>query len=166
MKKLTLLILMLAAVAGVHAKTVKKKKKQATSKEIVSVSIHRTVCFGKCPDYIVEINKDGTATYTGRMFVQDTGIFKKNIGKQKAGEIITLFKTYRVDTCSEMYENRIPDLPGLNMVINYKKGKKQIYNCKWGPAFLEEIATAMEEAGKMPDESKTGWKKTGMPKKP
>lgn len=164
MKKLTLVILMLTTVAGAFAKTAKKKKKQAPAGDIVSVSMHRTVCFGQCPDYTIDINKDGTATYTGRMFVHDTGIFRKNIGKQKAGEIIALFKTYRVDTCSERYENRIPDLPGLNITINYKKSKKQVFNCDWGPAFLKEIAASMDESGKKPEGLDATWKKIGMPK--
>jgi len=163
MKKLTLVILMLTTVAGAFAKTTKKKKKASSAGDIVSVSMHRTVCYGKCPDFTIDINKDGTATYTGKRFTADTGIFKKSIGKSKAGEIIALFKTYRVDTCKEMYENRLPDLPGLNMTINYKKGKKQIYSAEWGPVFLKEIAAAMEESGLKPEGDAT-WKKVGMPK--
>lgn len=165
MKKLTLVILLLSVIAGVEAKQPKnKKKKQAKTGEIISVSVHRTVCYGQCPDYIIEINRDGTATYTARMFTPDTGIFKKTIGKEKAGEVIALFKQYRVDTCMEMYENRIPDLPGFNITINYKKSKKQIFNCAWGPLFLKEIAQAMEDVGKKPDDAGEEWKKIGMPK--
>jgi hypothetical protein len=68
---------------------------------------------------------------------------------------------YRIDTCREMYENRIPDLPGLNFIIKYKKGKQKIYSAGFGPEFLAEIAAAMDEAGIKKDKT---WKKTGMPK--
>lgn len=164
MKKLTLVILLLSVIVGVQAKQAKKKKKQAAKTgEIISVEMHRTVCYGKCPDYLININKDGTVTYTARMFTPDTGIFKKTIGKAKAAEVIALFKQYRVDTCMEMYENRLSDLPGLNMTINYKKSTKKVFNCDWGPIFLKEIAHAMEDVGKKPEDAGAEWKKVGMP---
>jgi hypothetical protein len=165
MKKLSLLILLVAGTLSVNAKTnapqAKQAKKQAPAKEIVSVGIHRTVCFGQCPDYKIEIEKGGMTTYTAMRFTPDTGIFRKNIGKKKAKEIIDLCMKYRIDTCREMYENRIPDLPGLNFIIKYKKGKQKIYSAGFGPEFLAEIAAAMDEAGIKKDKT---WKKTGMPK--
>jgi hypothetical protein len=165
MKKLTLAFLLLGAATGAFAQKTAKTKKKKSANDIVSVSMHRTVCFGQCPDYIIDINASGMATYTARMFTPDTGVFRKNIGKAKATEIIALFKKYRVDTCSEVYENPLSDLPGLNMYINYKKGKKKsVYNCSFGPAFLKDIAETMEAVGKKEEINDKTWKKTGMPK--
>ena len=79
MKKITLLILSMLLIGSVFARHHKRKKdKQPNS--ITSVSIHRTACYGRCPDYLVQISNDGTAIYTGKRFTADTGIFKKNIG--------------------------------------------------------------------------------------
>ena len=164
MKKITLFILLFVAACSIYPATAKQAKKPAKPQEIIAVGIHRTVCFGKCPDYKIEINKDGTATYTAIRFTEDTGIFKKNIGKNKAKEIIALCVKYRIDTCREMYENRIPDLPGLNFTINYGTRKKAIFSANFGPDFLTEIAKAIDEAGQKTDANNTGWKKTGMPK--
>lgn len=156
--------MLLVVLPGAFAMKAKKKKKQKATSEIISVSIHHTVCFGMCPDYIVDINKDGTATYTAKRFTPDTGIFKKNIGKAKAKEIIGMAVKYRIDTCSEMYDNRIPDLPGLNVTVNFAKKKKTIYSAHFGPEFLTEIANAMDEVGRKTETNNTGWRKTGMPK--
>jgi len=168
MKKITLLILIFVAACGIFSANAapfspkgKQKKKQVQSNEIVSIGIHRTVCFGRCPDYKIEIDKAGMATYTAMRFTDDTGIFKKNIGKSKAKAIIDLCNSYRIDTCREMYENRIPDLPGLNITVKFKTGKKTIYNAGFGPDFLAEIAGQIDELGIKKDKS---WKKTGMPK--
>ena len=60
-----------------------------------------------------------------------------------------------------MYENRIPDLPGLNFTITFRKGRKHIYSAGFGPEFLSEIAAIMDETGIKKDNT---WKKTGMPK--
>ena len=163
MKRSALVILwLLTAFCVSAAPTAKKKKPAAKSNEITSVMMYRTVCYGRCPEYSIEINKDGMATYTGMRFAPDTGIFKKSIGKAKAKEIINMFIANRADTCREMYENRIPDVPGLTITIKYPKKTKKIFSANFGPGFLLEIAEAMDAAAKKTD--KKGWKKTGMPK--
>jgi hypothetical protein len=97
-------------------------------------------------------------------FSNDTGIFKKTIGKAKAKQIIDMFITNRVDTCHDMYDNRIPDLPGLTLTVNYVKKQKKIMSANFGPAFLKEISDAMDNVGKKTSKKEKGWKKTGMPK--
>jgi hypothetical protein len=150
-------------VMGLPACATAKKKKQSAN-EVVSVTMHRTICFGRCPDYTIEMNKDGNTIYTAKRFNSDTGIFKKNIGSKKVAEIFSQFATYRVDTCAEMYDNRIPDLPGLNFTIKYKNRTQKIFNANFGPYFLKEIAAAIDAAGKKADAADKTWKKTGMPK--
>jgi hypothetical protein len=161
MKKLTLLFLLLIAASVSFAKMAKQKKKSKTSNEIISVGLHRTVCFGKCPDYKIEIDRNGSVTYTAIRFTADTGIFKKNIGKAKAKEIIDMFVKYRVDTCREIYESLIADLPGLNLNMRFKDRKKNVFSAGFGPEFLTEIAEAMDAIVATKDET---WRKTGMPK--
>lgn len=161
MKKFTLVILLFAVAFSTFAKSGKCRWWQRKCNTIISVGLHRTVCYGHCPDYTIDVNKNGTVTYTAIRFTPDTGIFTKDIGKEKAAEIIDMFTKYQVDTCAEMYENRIPDLPGLNIFIKYKKSKKTIYSAAWGPHFLTEIAEVLDETGKKTDDS---WKKIGMPK--
>lgn len=158
MNKLIAAILMVCLAPSVMAMQKKKKK----TLDIQSVAIHHTVCFGQCPDYSIEITKEGVATYTAIRFNKDTGIFRKNIGKEKAAAIIGMCRKYRIDTCSEMYENRIPDLSGLIFTITYEKNRKQhIHSANFGPLFLREIAAEIDEAGKREDNS---WEKIGMPK--
>jgi len=164
MKKIALVILLLVSGCSTFAKTAKNKKKKVDPNQITSVTVFHSVCFGRCPEYKIQIGSDGTAIYTGMRFSKDTGIFKKTIGKARAKEIIDQVIANRVDTCSNMYENRIPDLPGLTITINYPKKTKNIYNANFGPAFLKEISDNMEVVGRKTAENNTGWKKTGMPK--
>ncbi len=100
------------------------------------------------------------ATYTAKRFTKDTGIFEKNVGRDKAMQVIDKFVKYRVDTCQENYENMIPDIAGLIITIEYKRCKKVIYNAHFGPKYLEILATDVEAVGKKQDAS---WVKTGMP---
>lgn len=155
MKKLLLAVIAIAMVAPAIAKT-KKKKKHIVNSAITSVQMHRTACYGRCPDYTIELNKDGMATYTGIRFVDDSGIYKKDIGTTKTMAIINQLIAYRVDTCQKNYPNRIPDVPGIIYVINYKDSTKTIFNANWGPQFLKDVATDMDNVGKKTDKT---WKK-------
>ena len=163
MKKTSLAILGIAVCFAAFAQKTKVKKKVTKDTGIVSVSVRRTGCFGHCPDYSIMINKSGVVTYTGNRFTPDTGIFTKNIGKARAAEVLAQFTAYQVDTCQELYENRIPDLPGLNYNIQYGDRNKKIFCANWGPHFLKELADTMDATGNKT--TKKGWKKVGMPPK-
>ena len=167
MKKTLLLALtILLALPGFAKKGKHSKRMPIVSKKgIQSVTMHRTACFGRCPDYMVTINTDGMATYTGIRFTKDTGIFTKNIGKKAAMEIINGLADNKVDTCRNLYENRIPDLPGIRYTIVYKDSTKNISNANWGPTFLKLTADAIDHAGKKGDDNNSGWKRAEPGKK-
>jgi hypothetical protein len=131
-------LLFLTLSAG--AKQKKHKKKSKTTSGIVSIEMRRTACFGRCPDYSIEVNKDGTATYTARMFNEDTGTFTKKIGTKKALEILAQYEAMRIDTCRDVYESRMQDLPGIVYNVHYKDSTKMIRNANFGPVFLTKMA--------------------------
>ena len=162
MRKIIFIILLVAASVAAIAMPHKHKRKAGIDNHILSVSMRRTACYGRCPDYTVTINKDGTVTYYGRLFT-DTGTFTKSLGYKKGQEIINEFYEYRVDTCSDVYEKRIADLPGVIFTVRYKTHTKTISNANFGPVFFTRLATDMDNAGKKTDD--TGWQKVPHPVK-
>ncbi len=141
MKKSLLLFLFLSALLP----TAFAKHKKTQKKEILSVSMHRTACFGHCPDYLVVVNKNGMVTYTGYMFAKDSGTFKKNVGVKETKKIIDMCATYRLDTCQDVYKNIISDLPGIYYIVQYNNNAvKKITNAHFGPGFLKEIAHSID----------------------
>ena len=53
-----------------------KTNDKETNKQLVkfkTIQLERTMCFGECPVYKVEILSDGTVHYDGDMFVEKTG---------------------------------------------------------------------------------------------
>lgn len=152
MQKHLLTIFFLLVLTPVSfAKVVKGKKHN----EITSVSIHRTACFGHCPDYEVKVENTGLVTYTGHMFVQDSGTFQKKVKAADVKNIFNLCLNYKVDTCQDVYNNIVPDLPGLYMVVTYTGKTKKITNASFGPGFLREIANSIDAVGRVD----STWKK-------
>ncbi len=149
-----LFFLMLICIS-VFAKHKKHKKKSTCKSNIVSVLMHRTACYGTCQDYYIHINNDGVVTYTGVRFTPDTGIFTKEIPIDNVKSIFDKLTGFQVDTCLDLYPNKIPDLPGLNFDIVYKNKTKKIYCANFGPYFLKDIAKSIDEIGKKTDNN---WK--------
>ena len=157
MNKTVLAILAILVCFTATARTKHKKKSKSKASEIVSIQVYRTGCFGRCPTYSVDINRNGIATYTAIQFNTDSGVFVKNIGTGKAAQVLDEAASYHLDTCKEMYPNQIPDLPNINFEIAYTGRTKKIYSAKYGPLFLQKLCKTIEDAGKKTDD--TGWKK-------
>ncbi len=121
------------------------QKSTTTTKTISYMSMQRTACFGQCPMYMVEIYKNGLVRYTGRKFVKYEGVYERNIGSKKAQSLLKEFSKYRVDTCKDMYESNIADMPGLMFQFTINGKNKEIVNGHFGPQFLEELAGKLDK---------------------
>jgi len=133
----------------------KKNKTPKSNTNITAVSMHRTACFGKCPDYIVEIKNDGIITYKGIRFTQYEGVYTKQFGKTDVTNLLKEFESYRVDTCKDMYEMLAADLPGIEYIITYKDKTKHIMNADFGPVFLRMLSKNVDNFSHVDDT----WKK-------
>lgn len=166
MKKNSLSILLICIIAFAACAGQKKTTNHAGQKnaaiDMQYAQMWRSACFGHCPEYKIEVYKDGLVRYTGIRFVTDSGIYEKNIGTEKAAELLGLFVTYRVDTCKENYENIIPDLPGLGYTLRYNGKQKNIRNASFGPTFLAFIAKQWDSKIRID----TTWEKVSQTYKP
>lgn len=152
------LLLLLAACAGnkqttaTHMDTEQKTRTQpGADPDISYLEMQRTACFGRCPEYKIELYKDGLVRYTGVRNIADTGIYEKNFGAENIAVILKDFREFRIDTCKDRYENIIPDLPGINFTFKYDTTTKQVWNANFGPQILKELALKVDEAIKVDD---------------
>ena len=98
---LIVLALMISCLA--MAKQHKHKKAKAKDAKIESVTMQRTGCYGRCPSYILEIDKSGIATYTGIRFTEDSGVFGKKLSQDKINELFNQIIAGKIDTCQDRY---------------------------------------------------------------
>ncbi|MBS1772284.1 MAG: hypothetical protein JST82_05450 [Bacteroidetes bacterium] len=122
---------------------------------ITYVKMDRTACFGHCPTYTVEVYSNGLVRYTGVQFTDVSGTYEKNIGAAKAKQLLAQFSKYRVDTCKNLYESNIADLPGMHFEFKIDGKDKTISNANFGPKFLRELGMKVDaETNPL-----NGWKK-------
>jgi hypothetical protein len=136
-----------------------KKGKDANTKTpiITELSLNRTVCYGRCPDYTLEIFANGKVIYTGRRFAEPQGTWEKMMGEAKVKGILAQAAAYRIDTCQESYRVNISDVPAVNYTYTVDGAERKIANANFGPSFLTTLAEQIDKAIGKPD---AGWKKT------
>lgn len=120
------------------------QQKISSQPDVSYVKMFRTSCFGRCPTYFIEVYNTGLVRFTGFMFVKDSGIYEKNIGAEKAQQLLRSFSLYRVDTLKDSYKVLVSDLPGINYAFKYGATSKEVRNAHYGPYFLREMAKEVD----------------------
>jgi hypothetical protein len=154
------MLLLLSACATTKNKTAKTTTANTAKNttNITSVELHRTTCFGKCPDYRLKMMADGSVTYVGRTYAPYKGTFEKKLSAEQVQALFKDFERFRVDTAKETYQT-IPDLPGMNFEIVYANGKEQSIKrgeSPFAPKFLMGLAERMDALAPIDGT----WKKT------
>jgi Domain of unknown function (DUF6438) len=144
-----LLIICGLLLASIHTEARHKKhQKEKTGPYMpVAVTIDYGACFGRCPIYQIELDVDGKVTYTGIRFAPDSGTYTRHITESEATRILKIAETYRMDTCQDRYQVRIPDIQAFSYKIAYKKSAKKILNASFGPVYLKELAAELDNIG-------------------
>lgn len=129
-----------------------------TAPQVTSVTMSRGYCFGKCPVYSIEVSNSGLARYTGKKFVEKTGVYEKTFDKAAVSNLLSEVSKARLDTMQNSYEQLVSDLPSVDFAVIFSNGKsKFIQNAHYGPQVLANLAYQIDALVKTPDYS---WKRT------
>ena len=131
------------------------KTKNAVS-NLEQVAMERTPCFGTCPAYRIEVNKDGHVKYTSWSNTKYEGTYEKDFDPAKVATLFNRFEKYKVDTCQAEYQMMIADIPGINYHFKYKSKEISISNANFGPDFLSELGGEVDKFAQVDGT----WKKT------
>jgi hypothetical protein len=156
--------IVLAAVAATGA--------AAQEGERVQITLERTPCFGRCPDYVVTLDGDGTVHYTGRQFVRVRGA---QTWKIDAAAVYTLAREMEragFFGWNDAYTGMITDLPTTFTTLTIGSRTKKIKDYYGAPPALKEIEARIEKEsgvrgyvaidGKSVREMRAkGWRPTG-----
>lgn len=90
------------------------------------ITFHASTCFGTCPSMSVEVNRDGTVFYQGRIYTREfTGNFE---GKLSQGEMVELHKILnrsQLVTLDQKWKqlSRHNDTPRYNYIVELNNGE-------------------------------------------
>ncbi len=89
----------------------------------------RSICYGLCPAYGLDIFGDGLVVYTGRAHVRVRGRHSKNIGSVAASGLVTEFLTSGFPGWKNKYETGGPDMAGAEISLTVGATRKTIVDC-------------------------------------
>jgi hypothetical protein len=68
------------------------------------ITIERTPCYGRCPDYKVTISADGAVVFEGRRFVKTVGTAASRISQERFQELLAEFDKINYFKLRDRYE--------------------------------------------------------------
>ena len=93
------------------------------------VRLERTVCFGRCPEYVVTVRADRTVVYVGRRGVLVRGVRRARIGPtamRKLRRAVAATDVFNLD--SRYDEMSVTDLPSAKLIVQVGLRTKRIYH--------------------------------------
>ena len=96
--------------------------------EDVIIRLNRTVCFGKCPAYLLTVKADGQVNFFGQDHTKTKGQAKDKISKEKVKQLLTEFKNAKFFELNDNYNstNCSKDNPTIRTTLFINKKVKKI----------------------------------------
>jgi hypothetical protein len=92
----------------------------------LKITLTRSICFGSCPAYTVEIDGDGTVIYNGERFVAETGERAAHISRHKVRALYNAFRKAQFFWLFGKYQAHITDFPSYTVSIAYDGHEKKV----------------------------------------
>lgn len=92
----------------------------------LNISLQRTMCFGSCPAYSVEIHGDGSVVYDGQTFVAVSGVHKTKISEDAVRQLFAAFQKADFFWLLDRYAASITDFPSYAVTISFDGSSKKV----------------------------------------
>jgi hypothetical protein len=114
-------------------------------------SLERTVCFGACKAYRIEVFRGGHATYDGRANVEKIGLFTGRVGRDTLDLLLEEAKRINFFDLQDRYDSEVTDLPStIVRVVAMGRDKKVVGRTGYPEKFRAFVEYAEELLLPMP----------------
>jgi hypothetical protein len=112
----------------------------------IKITLERTVCYGMCPSYKVELHGDGTVLYEGRSSVAVKGSQSASVPQANIAELVKLFEQADYYSLRSEYKSGITDNPTQTTSIEIDGQRKQVVDYVGLYLGMPVSVTKLEEA--------------------
>ena len=108
-------------------------------KESIFMTMERTPCFGKCPNYKITIFNTGNVIYEGYKFALKEGKYRRKLTEGQLIEITNQLEAIKLFELKDVYDSKITDIPSCMLFFNYNGEKKKILDRDGAPDKLKRF---------------------------
>jgi hypothetical protein len=110
------------------------------------ITLRRTVCYGTCPDYSVEIHGDGSVVYTGNSHVAVKGKQQGQLTQDELRQLVSLFRTADFYSLRDTYRCSVTDNPTYTTSISINGRTKTVLDYVGREIGMPQAVTDLEDA--------------------
>jgi hypothetical protein len=110
------------------------------------IKLERTVCYGTCPAYSIEIRGDGSVTFIGGSFTAITGTHHEQIPKNVVIDLVNHFRAADYFSLKDRYHWNVTDNPTYTTSIEFDGHKKEVIDYVGLEDGMPEVVEALENS--------------------
>lgn len=135
--------LLLCAACGPQQRATTAAHTYGSDADPLFFSLERTPCFGKCPAYLIAVDREGAAVYTGRTFADRPGTWKARVDRATMAALLERADAIGFFALEDRYDGSVTDVPSTIIRVNADgRDKKVVARYKVPPAFKAFAAHA------------------------
>ena len=138
------------AIAFISCNTTKKMgitdaAAPTVADKTIVISMKKTMCYGQCPVYEIEIYNDHTAKYIGEKNVDNVGEFIATLPEERYNTILQQFKNASFFEFEKEYRAAVSDLPTTYLFFSYEGKSKKVMDYYGAPKSLKALEKMVVE---------------------
>jgi hypothetical protein len=111
----------------------------------VRIVLARTLCFGTCPEYSVEIRGNGDVLYRGADCVAVRGEKSDRISVERVRALVAGFQRAEFFALKDVYRSRITDIPTFTLSIEIGGRQKSVEDYAGTMVGMPDAVRALED---------------------
>ncbi len=112
--------------------------------EDFALEIYHQGCRGTCPDYRINVDAMGNATYNGRRAVELMGKYEKVLGAKVVRDLVKTIKDYDFFEMDDVYGGEVADLPEIHTTVTMDGNTHRVRDVRNAPNELKEMEARLE----------------------
>ncbi|MEZ4686896.1 MAG: DUF6438 domain-containing protein [Bacteroidia bacterium] len=136
---LGLLVLAISSCGGPRA------IRQTEVPQDFELSLERSICFGRCPAYRLEVNPEGDVEYEPLRFAPDSSKVPERLTKRQLKEMVYVLNQADLSQYHDSYDAEVSDLPSVELYCKLQDLEKQILMRYQTPAKLDTLVLDLEK---------------------
>ena len=114
------------------------------SKDNITIEMEKTSCYGSCPVYTLQIDRNGNGRFSGVENTEYIGLYSFRISDEEHLQLKQAFENVGFFDLKDKYYDNVTDLPTIYVTYRDDGRKKKIMDYYGAPPELKDLEKQIE----------------------